>query len=114
MKWYGRIGFIETVDKGDGVWKPAITTKYYTGDLRRISSKWSSSSSSTNQNLNISNQVSIISDPYLEKSLQSIRFIEFMGTFYDVTDIEVDYPRLNISIGGVYNGETESTESGTD
>lgn len=114
MKWYGRIGFIKTVDKGDGVWKPEITEKYYTGELRRISSKWSSSSSSTNYNLNISNQVSIISDPYLEKSLQSIRYIEFMGAFYDVTDIEVAYPRLNISIGGVYNGETKDTESGTD
>ena len=114
MKWYGKIGFVETVDVGDGIWKPEIVEKYYTGELKRISSKWSSNSNSTNYNVNISNQISIISDPYLEKSLQSIRYIEFMGALYDVTDIEVRYPRLNISVGGVYNGETAGTEPETD
>lgn len=110
MKWYGKIGFVDTIDKGHGVWKPEIVEKEYRGELRRISSKWSSNPDSTNYNLNFSNQISILSDPYLEKSLQSIRYIEFMGAFHDVTDIEVQYPRLNISIGGVYNGETAGTE----
>lgn len=114
MKWYGKIGFVETVDEGDGIWKTHVTEKTYAGDLRRISSKWSSNSNSTNYNFNISNQISIISDPYLEKSLHAIRYVEFMGAFYDVTDIEVQYPRLNMSIGGVYNGETAGTEQETD
>lgn len=113
MKWYGKIGFVETVNEGNGVWKPRVTEKEYIGDLRRISSKWSSNSSSTNYNVNISNQISILSDPYLENSLHAIRYIEFMGAFYDVTDIEVQYPRLNISIGGVYNGETAGPEPET-
>ena len=113
-KWYGKIGFVETVDKGYGVWKPEVVEKYYFGEIKRNTSKWSSNSRSTNYNVNISNQISIISDPYLEKSLQSIRYIEFMGALYDVTDIEVRYPRLILSIGGVYNGETAETSREAD
>lgn len=105
-KWHGKIGFIDTVETVPGVWKPEITEKTYRGDIVRNSSKWNSNSTSTNEDLNISNSISILADPYLNKNIQSIRYIEFMGGLWDVTSIDVQYPRLVLSIGGVYNGET--------
>lgn len=115
MKWYGKVGFIETFEKEDrpGVWVRNVTEREYTGDLIRNSSKWSQINEGTNDNINFNNQISVLSDPYLFNSIQSIRYIEFMGTFWDVTGIDVQYPRLIISMGGVYNGERTATPEGT-
>jgi len=108
MKWYGKVGFIETVERDDrpGVWVKQATEREYVGDLIRNTSKWSHNDNGTNDDININNQISVLSDPYLFNSIHSIRYIEFRGTFWDVTGIDVQYPRLIISLGGVYNGET--------
>jgi hypothetical protein len=34
-----------------------------------------------------------------------MRYVEFMGTKWKITNIEVQYPRLTLSIGGEYNGQ---------
>lgn len=108
-KWYGKIGFIKTEEQEPGIWLPEIIEKEYSGEATRQMSKWSSNSESTNYDLNISNEISIISDPFLEESIQSIRYVEYMGSFWDVVNIEVQYPRLRITLGGVYSGETAGT-----
>lgn len=105
-KWYGKIGFINTAETVPGVWKEVAVEKQYRGDIIRNSSKWSIKQDSTLDDINISNSISIIIDPYLEKHLQSIRYIEFMGGLWNISNIDVQYPRLVLSIGGVYNGET--------
>lgn len=105
-KWYGRIGFIETIETAPDVWESKPTERYYRGDVIRNTSKWNSQNSSTNDDINISNSISIVSDPYINNHLQSIRYIEFMGSFWNISSIEVQYPRLIFAIGGVYNGET--------
>ena len=106
MKWYGKIGFIDTAETSPGVWQPTIIEKEYYGDANRIMSKWSSNPDSTNSELTMSIEISVISDPFLEKSLQSIRYIEYMGSFWDISNIDVQYPRLKFQIGGAYHGET--------
>jgi hypothetical protein len=30
-------------------------------------------------------------------------YVEFMGTKWKITNVEVQYPRLILSVGGVYN-----------
>lgn len=112
-KWYGRIGFIDTIESAPGVWVESAIEKKYRGDIVRNSSKWSQQQTSTTDDISISNSISIIIDPYLNENLRSIRYIEFMGHFWNVSNIEVQYPRLVLSIGGVYNGETARTANGS-
>lgn len=106
-KWHGKIGFIKTVETVPDVYEEQVAEKLYRGDVIRNSSKWSQKQDSTNNDLNISNSISIIADPYLNNNIQSIRYIEFMGGLWDVTSIDVQFPRLVLSIGGVYNGKTD-------
>lgn len=101
-KWYGKIGFVETLETDPGYWEEKITDHYYYGDVLRNSRRIQTSDGS-NDNVNISNQFSIISDPYANENFHAIRYIEFMGTRWKVTDIEVQYPRLILTAGGVYN-----------
>lgn len=102
-KFYGNIGFAETVETEPGVWVEEMTVRPYYGDLVRNTRRLENSGG-VNDNVNISNDISIIADPYANRNFHSIRYIEFMGAKWKVSNIEVQYPRLILTIGGVYNG----------
>lgn len=101
-KFYGAIGFAETVETTPGVWEEKITPRYYYGDIMRNSRRLQSGDS-TNDNINVSNEISIISDPYANQNFHAIRYAEFMGAKWKISDVEVQYPRLILTIGGLYN-----------
>ena len=103
-KWYGEIGFAETVETKPGVWVEQITSRNYYGDTIRNSRRLQSANQ-LNDNINISNQISIVADPYANNNFHSMRYAEFMGTKWKISDIEVQYPRLILTLGGVYNVE---------
>lgn len=104
-KFFGPVGYAETIETSPGVWMDQITERNYSGDIERNTSRWSTSSDSTNDDLNISNQISIIADPFAYQNFHSMKYIEFMGTRWKITSVEVKYPRLILTIGGVYNGQ---------
>ena len=102
-KFYGNIGFAETVETEPGVWVEEMSVRPYYGDLVRNTRRLENSGG-VNDNVNISNDISIIADPYANHNFHSIRYIEFMDVKWKVSNIEVRYPRLILTIGGVYNG----------
>ena len=67
-------------------------------------------------NINISNLISIVADPYAYENFQHMKYISFLGTNWEIKSVDVQYPRVIVSIGGVYNGEVPEIEisSGTD
>lgn len=103
MKYSGIIGYVQTVEKEPGMWEPVVTERHYKGDVLKYGRRWESRQESTNDNINISNQISIISDSYAANHLQFMRYAEFMGSLWNITNVDVDYPRLTLSLGGVYN-----------
>lgn len=102
-KWFGKIGYAETVESKPGVWKEQITEREYFGDLLRNSRRLQSSSS-LNDNVIISNEISILADQFAYQNFHSMRYAEFMGTKWKISNIEVQYPRLLLTLGDVYNG----------
>lgn len=104
-KYYGVVGYAETVEVRPGVWQDQVTERKYSGDVLKNTNRWYGSSDSTNDNLSISNQLSILADPYAYQNFHSIKYAEFMGSNWKVTNVEVRYPRLILTLGGAYNGE---------
>lgn len=102
-KWYGKIGYAELVENEPGDWDEEIVERSYSGDLIR-NTRALQNSGGVNDNINISNQISILADPYVTQNFHSMRYAEFMGTKWKITNVEVSYPRLNLTLGGVYNG----------
>ena len=92
-----------------GVWLDNITEREYFGDVIRNKNSWSTNSDSTLDDLNISNQISIVADPFAYKNFHSMRYIEFMGAKWKITSVEVQRPRLILTVGGLYNGEQNET-----
>lgn len=103
-KFYGEIGFTETKETSPGVWEEGILTKkMYSGDLLSFSRR-SYTSDKVNTDITISNRISIVADPFANKNLSSMAYVKVMGIKWKVESIDVEYPRLIISLGGIYNG----------
>ena len=102
-KFSGNIGFIDTVETEPGIWEEQVTERHYTGDLIRNTSRVQGSSS-VNDSIVISNNISIIADPYAQQNFHSIRYAMFMGTKWKIDNVDVQYPRLVLTMGGKYNG----------
>lgn len=102
-KWCGVVGFAETFEDAPGVWKEKITERKYYGDfvtnVRRIQSP-----DKVNNDITISNGISIVCDPYAIQNFHSIRYAVYMGVKWKVDSVEVMHPRLKLSLGGEYNG----------
>ena len=102
-KFCGIIGYIETVEVKPGIWEEKVVERKYYGDLTRNTSRFQSSGG-VNDDINVSNNISIIADPYANENFHHMRYVEFMGSKWKITNVEVNYPRLILTIGGVYNG----------
>nr|DAY91653.1 MAG TPA: hypothetical protein [Caudoviricetes sp.] len=106
-KFYGCIGFAVTAETRPGVWEEEIQEKNYFGDVIRNTKRYQTGEG-LNDDINIANEISIVADPFANENFHTMRYIEFMGTKWKINSVEVQYPRLILSIGGVYNGETET------
>lgn len=110
MKFYGAIGYSETVEEtGDreGNWIPdRITERKYYGDVLKNSRRLDSNGDGTNDNLSINNSISIVADAYAYNHFFAMKYVKWMGACWKVTNVEVQRPRLVLTIGGVYNGPT--------
>lgn len=104
-KWFGKVGYSETVETAPGVWTPQDTVHEYYGDVKRNSTRWAGNSESTNDNLTVNTQISIVADPFAIEKFYSIKWIEFMGIKWKVTNVDpTQPPRLLLTLGGEYNG----------
>lgn len=104
-KYYGSVGYAEQVETAPGVWEERITERQYYGDVVRNMRKLESSGE-VNDNINVSMEISIVADPYAIQNFHAMRYVGFMGSSWKITNVEVNYPRLILSIGGLYtNGE---------
>ena len=104
-KFFGTIGYSISEETAPGVWMDNIVEHNHYGDVNRSKAQ-DETGTSLNDNLNISNEFSIIADPFAYENFQNMRYIVFMGAKWKITSVEVQYPRLILTVGGVYNEQT--------
>ncbi len=103
-KFYGSIGFAETVETSPGVCTEQVTMRNYYGDVIR-NTRALQTTDQVNDNVNVNNTISIVADPYANDHFHSMRYVIWQGTKWKVSSVEVQYPRLLLTLGGVYHGE---------
>lgn len=104
-KWYGAVGFATTVETKPGIWEEKMICGNYYGDVLS-NFRQLQNSGKVNDDVDIANKISMIADPFANCNFHAIRYAEFMGTNWKVTNVEVQYPRLILTLGGVYHGDT--------
>ena len=108
-KFYGTVGFVKTVETKPGIWEEQVEEKGYYGDLIRNIGRYNGSNK-VNADFTLNNQISIVTDPYALENLQFIKFVRFLGTAWVVSSIDVEYPRLVLSLGDIYNEEEKDED----
>jgi len=107
-RFHGKVGYGETVETSPGVWEDVITERSYFGDVLRNTRRLQEGES-VNDNLSVNNSISIVADAYANDHFFAIRYVEWMGSLWKVSDVEVQRPRLILRLGGVYNGPKAAT-----
>lgn len=102
-KWYGKVGYAEHVEAAPGDWDEQITERSYYGDVYKNTRMLQNSNVGTNDNVNILTQISIVADPYAFQNFLEMRYVEFMDKKWKVSNVDVQYPRLVLTVGGLYN-----------
>ena len=105
-KFFGAIGYSVSEETAPGVWMDNIVEHNHYGDVNRSKAQLETGTS-LNDNLNISNEFSIIADPFAYENCSHMAYAEIMGARWKIIDIDTQPPRLNLTIGGVYNGNTD-------
>lgn len=103
-KFYGAIGYAVTEETVPGVWKERISERFYYGELVRNTRKFQTTDQ-LNDDINVANEISILADPFAYENFHLMRYVTFMGAKWKVSNVEVRFPRLILTVGGVYNGE---------
>lgn len=101
-KFYGPVGYADTVETAHGVHEEKITERMYSGDLLRNTGLLQSAET-LNDNVNVANEISIVADPFARENFHRMRYVVFMGAKWKISKVEVGYPRLILTIGGLYN-----------
>lgn len=104
-KFYGEIGYGESIETAPGVWEDVVTEFPYYGDVLR-NARQLQDGENLNSDISVNNSISIVADAYAYEHFFAIRYIKWMGALWSVTDVEVKSPRLVLRMGGVYNGQT--------
>jgi len=110
MKYHGAIGFAITAEtivdnQPTGVWDTTIVEKTYYGDFLKKSYRWNKTEN-LNPDLDVTNEISIISDSFMKANYGTMRYATLSGIRWSISSAEIDYPRIRLSLGGVYNGPT--------
>lgn len=106
-KFCGRIGFLRTRETAPGVWTPKLEWRQYTGDIVRNYRRWDNNEY-VNDDFNITNSISIVADSYAYECLGLMRCVEWMGSKWKISSVDVQRPRIIISMGGLYNDMSET------
>ena len=107
MKFSGKVGFwFGDVETKPGVYRSSVNEKSYTGDVLKNTRRFQPGENQQNENLRITNRLSIISDLYMQQNWPSIKYVIWNGIKWSVNSVDISsYPRAILELGGVYNGK---------
>lgn len=106
-RFYGNVGFLRTEETDPinrpGIWTEVLTERAYYGDVVRNARNWNQNGS-LNDDLVINNTISIVADSFANENVGAMKYVEWKGSRWKITNVEIQRPRLILTIGGLYNG----------
>ena len=106
-RFHGIVGYVDTEEVRSGVHMPVQVEREYSGEIFQYGNKVQPGVSE-NDDIVVTDRISILSDPYAREHFHTIKYVVWMGTPWNVTSVSVEFPRLILTLGGVYTGERPS------
>jgi hypothetical protein len=105
-RFFGEVGYGDSIETSPGVWVDKITDKRnYFGDVIR-NTRRAEPGENLNDDISVSNSISIVADDLAFEHFLKIKYVEWAGVLWTVTNVSVERPRLVLTLGEVYHGET--------
>ena len=112
-KWAGVIGFSHTEELQPDENVEVVIEKKFHGDLLKNTRRYETGENTTNDNFVIANSISVIVNDFMLTNLQYARYVMFQNIRWKIQSIDIEYPRVNFTLGGIYNGPTPRVEPET-
>lgn len=109
-KFCGAVGFIVPTQVSLGKWQKVTTERTYYGDTERRSYRVESNDTVIDTPT-LNYDISIVSDDFAYTNCGYIKYVVISGSKWRVTSVNPSYPRLKLSLGGLYNENERSTSS---
>ena len=108
-KYYGILGFVKTYEKEingvpSGEYVTDVIERHYRGDILQDNRRWSDSTEKVNEDVTINNRFSILIDSFISDNLSYLKYINYFGADWKISSVEIQYPRMILTTGGLYNG----------
>lgn len=107
-RFYGKVGYAESVLIRPGVYEDTITEREYYGEVLKVATRYQNANQVLD-NLVFRENISICADGYAEQHYSQIKYVEYLGVCWTVNHVEAQRPRLILALGGVYNGPRPSS-----
>lgn len=104
MRFYGVVGYGVEVESVGGVWTKSIHEVSYFGDVLKNTRRLQDNGEKVNLDITVGNTISIVADAYANDHFFAIKFVEWAGALWTVSEVTVERPRLLLRLGGIYNG----------
>lgn len=105
-RFAGKIGFLRTIEKDPvnhpSVYTEELTERTYYGDVFQNSKRWDQNGN-LNDNLTISNRISIVADRFIRENLGAMKYVRWLGDTWKISNAEIQYPRVILTLGGQYH-----------
>lgn len=100
-RFSGKLGFVITRETEEGVWLEDVVEISVKGTIRSL---WvrNNNNASVNTDLRLTNEVSVLMDTKIKTHLETLKYVVWKGSKWEVQSIGVNYPRLTINLGGLY------------
>lgn len=100
-RFSGELGFVISRETAEGVWLEDRIEIPVKGTIRSLYVR-NDNNSSVNSNLRLTNEVSILLNSKIQTYLETLKYVVWKGSKWEVQSIGVAYPRLSINLGGLY------------
>ena len=102
-RFHGKIGYAVSEETAPGVWTNKISEREYYGDVIREARNFTRTDQ-VNDDLEINNRISVVADDFARENLSTMRYVVINGVYWRVSSVEIQRPRVILSLGGPYNG----------
>ena len=104
MRVSGVIGYGEQTKTAPGVTDEVTIEKKFRGDLVRPPSSGPEEGAKVLDDLRVGVTISVVAGAYHSTHVHAMRYISWQGKLWKVANVDVNFPRLIIRLGGLYNG----------
>jgi hypothetical protein len=109
VRFSGAVGYATSTESAPGVWKEIITERTYYGDVIRNTRRLEPPSlvpPERNSNIALEHSIAIVADAEAYEKYLQMRYVTWDGIKWTIISVEVRRPRLILTVGGQWDGDT--------